>query len=288
MKGKGRSVGAITAVNALFTGVGAAAAVSIPVESEVVLTERPPNDVARLKVDGPSDTPLVRASLAVALRSLAPKRSLDAEVRVHSMIPPARGLKSSSAVSNAVISGVASALGQRLAPEAVARLSADVAQSIGLSATGAFDDALAAAEGGCVVTDNRARLRLTDVPLDPQWRVVLWIPEATHRPSTEWATAFARHGPEGRSAADLALKGRLFEAMGRNTELVERVMGYGYRPLREELRRHGAVASGVSGMGPTLAVIAPPESVERILGVLPPDSSHRLTVGFTLAGQVGI
>ncbi|MCI4317015.1 MAG: shikimate kinase, partial [Thermoplasmata archaeon] len=253
MIGTGRCFAAITIVNALFTGVGAAAAISIPVDARVELTERPSGTETLQVIRPPAETPLVRSSLVSALNAFGPGRAFDVELSIHSNIPPSRGLKSSSAVSTAVISAVAAGLGVEAPPELVAGISADVSRRVGLSATGAFDDALASVAGGCVVTENRAHRKLREIACDPEWRVALWVPAETHRPSPEWGERFAARSGEGRAAAQLAEKGDLLGAMARNTTLVEKVMGYEYGPLREGLRRLGAVGSGVSGMGPTIA-----------------------------------
>ena len=65
-----------------------------------------------------------------------------------------------------------------------------------------------------------------------------------------------------------------------NTELVERVMGYRYRRLRDRMHERGAVASGVSGVGPTLAAIAPRSKLSKVMSALPADGGRRLLVPF--------
>ena len=273
MIGTGRCFAAITIVNALFTGVGAAAAISIPVDARVELTERPSGTETLQVIRPPAETP-VGADFAGlgAERIRGRSRAFDVELEYPLQHPPSRGLKSSSAVSTAVISAVAAGLGVEAPPELVAGISADVSRRVGLSATGAFDDALASVAGGCVVTENRAHRKLREIVCDPEWRVALWVPAETHRPSPEWGERFAARSGEGRAAAQLAEKGDLLEAMARNTTLVEKVMGYEYGPLREGLRRLGAVGSGVSGMGPTIAAIAPASAIPRVLGGLPSGS----------------
>ena len=279
MRGTGRSSGAITIVNALFTGVGAAAAVSLPVEAEVALSERPRGDVGRLSIPPEAATALARETVLEGLRRYAPDRTFDASLALRSAIPAARGLKSSSAVATAILAATSRAVGRAPDPTEVARAAADVGQRVGLSATGAFDDAFVSIAGGAVVTDNPGRKVLRRLDLDPSQRVLLWIPVAAHRPSPEWAETFARHAAEGRAAADLARRGEALRALERNTELVERVMAYSeYRAMREELRRQGATGSGVSGMGPTLAVLAPAERLTRLRGVLPPGNAQVMTV----------
>jgi shikimate kinase len=162
----------------------------------------------------------------------------------------------------------------------VARLSAAVSQEIGLSATGAFDDAVAGMIGGFVVTDNRARVVLRNDPINPDWETVLLIPTRSHPPSVHLRRQFAAPGPEAQAAATAAVRGKYLEAMEYNTELVERVLSYPYRALRETLRRDGALAAGVSGMGPTLAAITPKNCVARVLSDLPGTRQEHLATSF--------
>ena len=269
MRGVGRAQGAVSFVNALATGVGCAAAVALPVEARVELHRPPAGEHGGLAIDSRADSPLVRAVLLAALRKFAPDRDYSVRLEVDSRVPQARGLKSSSAVSTAVTSAVAQAVGVKVEPEVIAGLSAEVSLDIGLSATGAFDDAMATFDGGAVVADNRQRRVLRHQVLDPDWTVALWVPPQPHAPSRDLASRFAARSAEGRAAADAALRGDFRTAVVRNTELVERLMGYSYRPLREELRRKGALAAGVSGMGPTLAAIVPRREITPVLSAFP-------------------
>lgn len=269
MRGVGVASGAITFVNALPTGIGAAAAVTLGVEAEVELELGGHQVPHAVTIAPPSDTPLVRAAFAAGVERFAPGHSVSARIRIQSSIPPACGLKSSSAVSGAVLAAVARAVGRSTDPLALARISADLSQKIGLSATGAFDDAYAALEGGAVVTDNARRMVLWAGEAPSGLTVLLWIPSATHRPSSEWRERFRARAPEARPAVDAALAGDLLGAMGRNTELVESVMGYyEYEELRQRLAARGASASGVSGLGPALAILLSPECVGEVRATL--------------------
>jgi len=82
------------------------------------------------------------------------------------------------------------------------------------------------------------------------------------------------------SAADLARSGEYLAALRANTELVEQVIGYEYGPVRAELARRGALGSGVSGIGPTLAAIVPPDRCASVIGGFPPDDGDVLAVDF--------
>ncbi len=279
MKGTGRATGAITFVNALATGTGSAAGISLAVEATVELEST--NGSTTLTVPPDADSPLVRATFEAAVRGWAPGRTWNARLSLRSEVPPARGLKSSSAVSGAVARAVASALHLLATNDEVGRLSADVSQSIGISATGAFDDALATLEPGVHVTDNASRRRLRTDALDPSWQVVLWIPRQSHLPSPVYRERFRTLPDAGRAAEKAALRGDPLGAMTANTELVERVVGYDYTALRAELQRRGALASGVSGLGPALAIVSPPERISGILRGLPPGEGDILVTRFT-------
>ncbi len=278
MKGVGRATGAVTFVNALATGIGSAAGIALPAEVIVDLT--PVRAEPSITVDPSGDSQLVRATTQAALRLWAPGRTFRSHVSVSSEIPPARGLKSSSAVSGAVGRAVASALGVYVTSDEVARLSADVSQQIGLSATGAFDDALAALEPGVHVTDNPARRRLRTDSLDPTWQVVLWIPRQPHLPSPTYRDAFQRLRAEGEAAETAARRGDPLAAMEANTRVVEAAVGYDYGAIRTELARGGALGSGVSGLGPTLASVVTADRVSAVLRGLPPGEGEVLVTRF--------
>jgi shikimate kinase len=265
VRGVGQGSAAISLVNALFTGVGAAAAIGITATSQVEIHEVPAGSSGRISVAPESDTPLVRGSLLEGVRRFGHGGDVDASVRVESAIPVAKGLKSSSAVSVAVLRAVAAAFGKVVSPESVASASADVSLAIGLSATGAFDDALASAAGGVVVTENGSRRVRVRGLFEPDWAVVLWTPGGSHAPSPTWAARFQAERAPALAAVAAAERGDWLTAMEANTELVERVMGYDYRPVRRALERSGALGSGVSGLGPTLATVVPKVRIRDVV-----------------------
>jgi shikimate kinase len=271
VRGVGTASGAVTVVNALATGVGCALAVTLPVRAEIDLRLSGARGASRVQPERGSDSELVRETLAVGLSRFAPGEIFSGELRVDSHVPPGKGLKSSSAVGGAVLRAVTSALRQSRSPEEIARLAADVAQEIGLSATGAYDDCLASLQGGVAFADNTRRTVLRSPSFPPNLRVVLWIPPETHVPSTAWRDRFRAEAEKGRGAVEAVRAGHWAEAMTLNTELVERVMGYDYGALRARLLDQGATMCGVTGMGPTLAVLAPEPRLDQVAACLPSD-----------------
>jgi len=278
MPGVGQASAAITVVNALPTGVGCAIGIELFARAEV--TVRPVASAAGGTWNVPADarTPLVEEALRTALDRFFPRATVEATLSLRSEIPAGRGLKSSSAVASAVLGAVARSAEATVSAVDLARLSAAVGRRAGTSATGAFDDALAGLRPGFVVTDNLHDTVLREGAVDPEYEVALLVPPTTHRPSPEWAAAFRAQADDGTRAVQAAREGRWWDAMDRNTELVERVMGYRYSDLRHDLRRRGAVASGVSGLGPALATVAPGRRIEEVLDLLPSDSGERLRV----------
>jgi shikimate kinase len=74
--------------------------------------------------------------------------------------------------------------------------------------------------------------------------------------------------------------------MRANTELVEAVIGYDYSALRRELARRGAVSSGVSGMGPSIAAIGPTSTLRELVDAMPESPGVRRSVSFSKATPV--
>ena len=280
MKGTARSFGAITVANALPVGIGCAAGVSLAVDAEVTVTPEGSRRAPRLEVPPESRSPLVEASLRFALSKYLPDPHAVVALSLRSEIPVGRGLKSSSAVCTAILWAIARASGREPSALEVARGSAEVGRRSGVSATGALDDALAGLESGFVVTNNARDELLRRTAIDPDWGVALYIPQRPHPPSPSVAASFAKERAAGELAARAAMDGDWPRAMRLNTELVERVMGYSYVGLRDRLRERGAIASGVSGLGPTLAVIAPRGRLPDIVREFPSDSAARRWVPF--------
>ncbi|MCI4365803.1 MAG: shikimate kinase [Thermoplasmata archaeon] len=279
MHGVARASAAITVVNALPTGVGCALGIARYASASVDLTLAPEHSVECLP--SKSSTPLVRASVLAALEQFAGGRHFETALRLSSEIPMAKGLKSSSAVATASILAVARACDLEPLPLEVARLAADVGRAVGVSATGALDDALAGLRAGFVITDNRRGELIAEAPIDPDWSAVLFIPPGTHPAAPSLRARFEGAREEGARAVAEAVALRFAGAMARNTRLVERLMGYDYGPLRTELLSHGAVAVGVSGLGPALAAMVPSAHVTEVMAALPRGAGERCSVRLT-------
>jgi shikimate kinase len=286
MRGVGRASGAITFVNALHCGQGCAAAIDLGCEVAVELERTLPGELPRTVIDPGSDTPLVRAALAHGLRATAPTEKFDVRLSVRSAIPWARGLKSSSAVTVAVLEAVSRAYGTLPEPAFLARTSAELSRSLGISATGAFDDALAAIGGGVVLTDNANFEVLATGAAGSEWEVAIWFPPEEHAASSSLAGRFQGNVREGQLAMAEAMTGDYLAAMLRNTRLVEKALRYGYGPMRVELLRQGALGAGVCGMGPAIAAVAPGDRLVRVSEAFPQSRGEVILTRFRAEGEL--
>jgi shikimate kinase len=275
VRGLGEARAAVSLVNALPLGIGAAVGIEWPVRVTARL-ERPPRTASRTAVDPPrSATPVVRAAASAARDRFGPGAAGRLRLVVRSTIPVGRGLKSSSAVSSAVALATSRAFGGEPSPEEIARLSAEVGRSTGVSATGAFDDALAGLVAGGVVTDNRTDTELRRLRLPADLGVALWVPGRRHPSAPSLQARFRKDLALSRRAADAVLAGDWITAMEANTRLVEKAMGYRYAGLREAVHRAGATAAGVTGLGPAFAALAPHRHLDRVLRALPATGVRR-------------
>ena len=280
MTGAARSYGALTITNALPTGIGCAVGIELPVDARVSLSTQGPRKAPTLRVAAGQRTRLVELSLRAGLSTYFPETNAVATLSLRSKVPVRRGLKSSSAVSTAILRATARAAGTEPSSLELGRLSAEVSRRAGVSATGALDDALAGLTPGFVVTDNLLGEVLRRSEVDPSWAALLYIPSRPHPPSPRLRTAFSKEHRAGELSVRAALEGDWARAMELNSELVERTMGYSYRDIRHRLLSHGALASGVSGLGPTLATIAPRAQLDELASLLPSDRAEKRLVPF--------
>lgn len=223
-------------INALALGVGASFPISLKVNAEVCEGE--------LKVI--SDAPVDLGPMYRAAEELSARFKLGGfSVKFWGDLPTAGGLKSSSAAMNAMIMGLNELFGLGLNPLDVARLNAEISKKVGISVTGAFDDAVASALGEAWLTDNngRALLRRLDVAGDV---VVLIPPWGKGRGKVEEMRAVAG---AVRAAVLYALRGDWKSAMVINAISYGFALGYDPTPTLIALKM-GAIG-GVSGTGPS-------------------------------------
>lgn len=263
MTGRAACRGAATIVNAIPTGKGAAFGITLEVDAEVTL----PDDGRDVEYIGPEEgSQLVRGCVRAVLDRTG-RGGRGAQVRVESDIPISRGLKSSSAVSNAVVLAATRATGARLEDLDVVLTAVDESTAAGVTVTGAFDDAAACYFGGAVVTDNRQRRILSTGRIDPALSVIIHVPDRRISKASVKGLDFSPARPDIERALEHAMAGEYAKAIELNSRACSRVLGLD-EEVAELARSNGAVAAGVSGTGPATVVLARKEDEATLLRLL--------------------
>lgn len=248
--------GAISIVNAVATGKGSALGISLKVTAEVELDK---GRGVRFLTGKDSDR-LVNN----IIRNTIPKDMIETNlitIKVSSEIPIGYGLKSSSAVSNAVALACS-----RLAKqndindyeilEAAVRSSLDAKVSL----TGAYDDATACYFGGFTVTDNYSRRLIRSEKAPENLTAIIFLPRNRTRGDVRKLSNLSDIFMD---AFRLAEAGQYWKAMKLNGVLASAALSSRYAPVMAALD-NGALAAGISGNGPSIAVLAYEDEIEQI------------------------
>lgn len=252
--------GAATIVNAIPTGRGAAFGITLEANASVELSESEPA-LKVMDVDEGDDL-VVRCVRATLERAKVPQRG--GRVRVVSDIPVSRGLKSSSAVSSAVVLATSRAASAGLDDSELMDIAVTQSIEAGVTITGAYDDEAACFLGGVVVTDNPSRRILAAGRMDPSLKVIIHVPDRKIRKSSVRNLDFTPAVPQIEEAIRLALAGEYTRAMELNSSACSKILDISEGPA-ELARDNGAVAAGVSGTGPATVALVRPEDTERLV-----------------------
>ncbi len=264
MIGKAACRGAATIVNAIATGKGAAFGITLETDA-VVEIARGEGDI--VLADSSEGADLVSGCVrSVASKALG-RPDVRGEVHVKSEIPISRGLKSSSAVSNAVVLAANRALNARLSDMDLVLAGIEESIKAGVTITGAFDDASACYFGGAVATDNRTFTILHRGRMDPDLVVLLHVPERRISKASLKGIDFSPIRKDVEKAFELALTGGYLKAMEINSRAYSKVLDVS-EDVAHDARTNGALAAGISGTGPATAVVCEPSAVGRMMAVL--------------------
>lgn len=263
--GSALAYGAVTVINAISCGLGAALGVGLKTEAFVRLTDKPGRIEGRILSD-PEESPiLIEKVVSRVLKHSKMEDKYGAYVETQSNIPIARGLKSSSVGANAIALATFSALGKEIDDLTVVNLGVDAAIDAKVTITGAFDDACASYFGGLVVTDNYQRRILKRFKVE-DYAVLIYAPPKKAYTASSNVEKMRLIGKEVKAVHKLALSGEYWQAMTINGILYSTVLGYDSSIALDALSA-GAVAAGLSGTGPAVAAVVSKENLEKVLDV---------------------
>ena len=262
MKGTGISYGAVSVMNAIPCGIGST--IGIGLRTEVTFEDSEEKQILTI------DHPDVGHSLAETCVRRTKERigqDVDSKYRleIRTEIPPSMGLKSSSSVSNAVISAVLDAYGEKMDRMDIIRLGVECAKESHVTITGAFDDACGCGLGGLVITDNSKNELLLRKEIS-EYDVVICVP-SEKIPKSKVPVERYRELSEKYRGMVPRIEDDFFGVLTENGRYVDGIIG---RPngLAEKALKEGALAAGVTGTGPATSVIVAKGEGERMAEAL--------------------
>ena len=252
--------GAISIVNAIATGKGSALGISLKVTAEVELQKG-----HGLKfITGRNGDRLIKN----IIQKTIPKETIESNmisIRVDSEIPIGYGLKSSSAVSNAIVLACSQiAREEDINDNTILELAALSSLEAKVSLTGAYDDATACYFGGFTVTDNYSRRLIRKERAPENLYAIIILPSSTTRGDVR----------KLRNLSDIfidafrfAESGQYWKAMKLNGVLASAALSSSYAPAMAAME-HGALSASISGNGPSIAAVGNEDAIEPIVGAL--------------------
>jgi shikimate kinase len=252
--------GAVSIVNAIATGMGSALGISLKVTAEAqIQTGHGIKFTA-----GRNGDRLIKN----IIQKTIPKEIIDGNmisINVDSQIPLGYGLKSSSAVSNAVALACS-----RMAKEAeiddygILDVSTRSSLEAKVSMTGAYDDATACYFGGFTVTDNYSRRLIRKEKAPENLYAIIMLPTDSSRGDIHKLKNFSDLFID---AFELAESGQYWKAMKLNGVLASAGLSSSYAPVLDAIE-HGALSASISGNGPSIAAVGYEDTVEQIVEAL--------------------
>ena len=263
LTGRAVAYGAITVINAISCGLGAALGVELRTEAYVELTDTPGRIEGKILSDPEESTILIEKAVSKVLEYFGLQDEYGAYVETRSNIPIARGLKSSSVAANAIVLAVLDALGEKIDDMTILNLGVDAAIDAGVTITGAFDDASASYFGGLTITDNRRREILKHIRDIKQYPVLIHVPEGKIYTSRSNVRRMRIIADEVRALHRMALRGDYWQSMTLNGIIYSEILGFDAGMAIDALE-NGALAAGLSGTGPSIAAIVPEEKIDDV------------------------
>ncbi|MFW5948714.1 MAG: shikimate kinase [Halolamina sp.] len=264
MDGHAAAPGAGTVLNALATGRGAAFALDVETSAHVHLDH---TGEVNGEIEGQpdADTELIERCVNLTIERWGDdvgtadgsgERVTDTDgavVRTESDVPTAAGLKSSSAAANATVLATIDALGLagEIDHETACRLGVQAARDVGVTVTGAFDDASASMLGGLTVTDNTRDELLSREEVD--WAALVWTPPERAYSADADADRCEHVAPMAELVEELALDGEYARAMTVNGLAFSAALGFSADPAVEAMPHADGVS--LSGTGPSVVAV---------------------------------
>lgn len=270
-----RSPGSATIVNAIATGSGSAFGINLDIVAEV----RSTSYGIKCSPDLDIDTSLMELCAKNVfnhyqinfednkedLRSV--EDVIGIEISTKSDLPPASGLSSSSALSNAVTLATSELIVDEFDKKPmddleIVNLAIDSSLEAGVTITGAFDDATASYFGGVTVTDNINREIIIKEKMDNH-KLLIYMPNIDSMTANSDVKRMKLLAPLVEMAFEKASQKEYYTALNLNGILYSNALDFDTKIAIDALSA-GAIASGLSGTGSAYVAIIDNESKDNI------------------------
>ena len=249
--------GAVSIVNAIATGKGSTLGIDTFVET--TLTKKEGKGIHITSENKSISSRLINK----LIENMIPKKILDntkLELDFKSNIPTGYGLKSSSAISSAVVLSCAKAFGKTMSDDEILKLGARTSIQTKISITGAYDDACACHFGGFNVTDN-SKMRLLHREIAPKdLQAIIFLPKSRKRGNLkklkEFKDAFEK-------SWQLAKNSDYWNAAILNGIATSSILN-SEPNLIMRLMEKGALCATISGNGPSIMAITDRKNKSRV------------------------
>jgi shikimate kinase len=259
--------GGATIINGIALGKGGAFGIALKTKAKVELTNEPGVFEVKIQGDEKENPDLGKFCVLEVLKKFNVESQYGAKITTTSDIPISRGLKSSSAASNAIVLAAFKALGKEYSDMEVINIGIEASLLAKVTLTGAFDDACATYFGNVVVTDNLTREILTQYPIEENLDVIIHVPEKKIRKSEVNIQRLKGIRETLRKAHYLAIKGDFKSAIRMNGMAYGEAMGLDTEIAKNAIEA-GAVTAGISGTGPATVILVKPDKKEDIISAI--------------------
>ena len=240
--------GAVSLVNAIATGNGAAVGIDTFVKTTLEVKEGTGIYIT-------SDNKTISSRLInKVIQNSVPKKQLEKtrlELDFQSNIPTGYGLKSSSAISTAVSMACSKAFQRKFTDKKILKIGVESSIQTKVSLTGAYDDACACYYGGFNVTNNYKRNLVLRRPAPSNLQAIIFLPKSRKRGNLKKLKNFK---PAFEKAWELAKNGDYWNASILNGIATSSILNSNPE-LIFKLIEKGAIGATISGNGPSIMAI---------------------------------
>ncbi len=246
--------GAVSIINAIATGKGSTLGISLKVKAKITLEP----GFTGISKNFANDKLVNRI-----IRSIIPSKVLNnnfISINLTSDIPAGWGLKSSSAVSNAISLSCYKLIKEEIYDRAVLNTAVNSSLWAKVSVTGAFDDACACYFGGIILSDNHYKKLIKREPINNDLWVIIFLPNGIYRGDI---MKLKLHKELFNHAFKLAIKGDYWKAMNLNGILINSILYNNYDPLLCAIENN-CLAVSYSGNGPAIAAVVYKDNIDNM------------------------